>query len=90
MSAIAARITSQHRPMIGQDRMIVCRGADCDDTRPFATHIAELTEQAVREQVARDIENQHSGYDHGDNEDHVMACVWEVATASAWIARDLP
>ena len=62
MSALTDRITAEHFPLaLGTQPGVCSCGASPDNPNEYisswrARHMAEVTEAAVREQVARDIE----------------------------------
>lgn len=102
MSDLSDRIASEHQPVwsgIVDDRDVyICHCQDEDD-RTFAAHlahIAELTERAVREQIAAEIEQRAHSRDDlmrvvraGGSTDWVTG--WDAATlTAAGIARGEP
>ena len=56
MSALTDRIAAEHQPESGEWSVCICGQADLRYGRAWDRHIAAVTEAAVREQVARDIE----------------------------------
>ena len=59
MSALTDRIAAEHQPESGEwSAVCICGQADLRYGRAWDRHIAAVTEAAVREQVARDIEAQ--------------------------------
>ena len=57
MSALTDRIAAEHQPESGEWSVCICGQADLRYGRAWDRHVAAVTEAAVREQVARDIED---------------------------------
>ena len=55
MSALSDRIAVEHQPESGEWSVCICGQADLRYGRAWDRHVAEVTEAAVRERVARDI-----------------------------------
>lgn len=67
MSALTDRIAAEHQPESGEWSVCICGQADLRYGRAWDRHIATITEAAVREQVAQDIEATYLGPDFGRN-----------------------
>ena len=90
MSALTAKITREHEfRWVGDvmGRGCMCGESfdfvpvDCTASAAYAAHIAAVTEAAVREQVARDIETARAAAPAWVDERHLSA--WTAALASA-------
>ena len=82
MSDLTDRIAAEHRDALYIDTAdaIICKG--CGETIfDIAHHIANVTEAAVREQVARDIEAARTDASSWVAERHLAA--WQAALAAA-------
>lgn len=78
MSALTDRIWREHRIVIPFRCSCDCVASTHEG---FVAHIAAVTEAAVREQVARDIEAEHTDASSWVAERHLAA--WQAALAAA-------
>ena len=67
MSALTDRIAAEHRYMPRRRYKLCACGVVLGAKETMRAHVANVTEAAVREQVARDIEANYLGPDFGRN-----------------------